>query len=478
MMATIPRYDRSVLPSGEGVGSAVPANDAVARALGTVADQAARVADLMYRKAEEQRKQVQAVQFANIKGELDRWHFETLAAENENPDYEGMRDRHARGLAEKKKEILSSIRDQELRSAVEEYIAVRSPAMGHDVMKLYLGKQEAHRNAGFQAAYDTLLKNLDYGGLEALVNAATWIDEDKRQGLLSKGREQVSWNAAILEMRKDPEKWSFDPGRYPGLTEVQRAGLEDERKSLLNGLRIERERAQRERWQKGDEKVWSVVLKGGRVSRSTLQAMVQNGDLSVEQGARWVDYFQNEAEREANRQERLASRAFRKIYERSTPIEREFLDLASYGTSADEAMRTYDSVRKALEADPSRTDLIISAYENGKIGRLMQGRLKDLSDRLRTESGRKLEKQRREVKAKMVSALSGAGIKDAMVWGYEFDTEAIEITDLEELEKLKKRIIRRALDESGYRRWPLFPATNPKAKLYDASAHDEEDFFD
>lgn len=478
-MATIPRYDRGVLPSGEGVGSAVPANDAVAKAIGGVADQAARVAEMMYRKAEEQRKQVQAVQFATIKGDLDRWHYDTLASETENPDYEGLKGRYAQGLAEKRKAIFSSIRDRELRGAVEEYLAMRTPSMEYDVAKLYLKKQEAHRDAGFQAAYDTLVKNLDYGGLEGLVASASWIPEDKRQELLIRGREQVSWNAAILDMRRNPEEWTFDPDRYPSLTEAQRASLESEHRGLLNGIRAEQERAQRERWRKGDEQVWGVVLKGGSVSRSTLQAMVKRGDLSVEQAARWADHFEAEAERSAARAERLKNAAFRARYEKATPIEHEYLDLSAYGTTPEEANRTYESIRKTLEADPTRTDLIQSAYENGKIGRLMVGRLKGLADTLSTVAGGKLEGARKEARARLTSSLRGVGIKDSFAWGFEFDTETAGVTDPEEFERIRKRLTRKALEESGYSRISFLPAFGKKAKLYDetAGAEDDEDFF-
>jgi hypothetical protein len=430
----------------------MPVDDSMAQVLGMAAGQLQKVAGQMYEQAQKQQDDIRAVEFAKLKGEVDASFNEFYMAESENPDYEGMKERGKAFTSERKQAILEGIKDKQVRMAMEKYLATKGPAMDLDMSKLYLAKQTDHRNAVFGQAYEQAVLNNDRTGLASLVEGATWLDETKRQALLSKGGKEISWNTALKDMRSNLDGWTFDGEKYSGLDEQQVIQLKDQHETLLDRRGREIEKAKRERYEKTDDKLWGVYFGGGRVSKAELAGMVKSGDLSMEGAARWDASFTSRQEAAASRAERLRDRAIKDKVEKMNPYEADiYLFSQDTGLTTAQINTNYEKYY-ALYDKTGKDSVLMDAIGNGEISQNMAHRIKanvsELAGRKNAAFRIKYGKTRKAISDNLVAmGLDASNLGNALA---EFEMVADpNIMTMDDIDKVGRDIELRYLKGSG-----------------------------
>lgn len=364
----INKYERSNTITGEGTGAKVPVNTAGAEALGLVSKQLGALGNQLMGIAEKQQDDIRALEFAKVKGNVDTWFNDFYIAESENPDYEGGTKRFAATSVKYQEQILKGVKDPQLKSAIQQYLAAKLPAFDLDMKKLYIAKQQDHRLALFTESAETFIKNNDRSGLQMLVESSSWLKDTAKQKLLSGANVEISKNMALRDMTANLDGWEFDEKMYPGLDVKEQELLKDQHETLVYRRDRNIEREQKKIYDETDNEIFSRVFSGGRLSKMEIASKIKNGQMSAESGVKWLNYFNSQSEIAANRAERMQNRLEREKFKNMTPIDQDIYELSGKtGQSMETIKGNFDKLSNSYsEGDLGDAGLLTSVGE-GKI---------------------------------------------------------------------------------------------------------------
>jgi hypothetical protein len=440
-----------VPPGAFGGQLAEAGQEEIARAAARLGAVVSRSGERLFSVAMERRDEVDAVEFAKAKADVDAWWRTSYLEESQNPDYEGIFPR-VRGNYEKfAGEILGRIGNSRVAERLSQYLELKGVSEEGNLQELFLAKQTNHRNAVFEDAYGKLVTNRDRAGVAALVSGASWLDETTRQKYLSGAMRSISFNDALADIAASPKAWTFDPERYPDLDEETRKRLESHHRSELSNAREEERRALEERYRETEEALSTAYMQGKSVSAAQLLTLRDKGLLDPDRALTWTNRFEGMVERRIAMAERAENRAFRTRWKKATPEERDFMKLEQFGTSRTEAEAAYERLYAGILSgrtdEVTVTDAVADGLLSERQGRRLLGTLREDRRKRDVLDG----KARSVARSNLRSSLKALDLLDLQFDALaEFDEAAASgAFAREQFDDLARGILKRMIEESG-----------------------------
>lgn len=256
-MATIPRYEpQSQMRAMPGPDVAVirKPETAIGEGLESLGNAALstgnKLADLAIKKQEE----VDAMEFNLAKAKADSFFDQQWEQEKNNPDYDGMNGRVEEAFKKYSEDSLAGLSNDRVRQRVSQYLPIAREASRGKFTGLLFAKQEDKKLSLFNQGIEEAVKRLDFAEAKRIVGSATWMEESKKQAILSKTEKLIQMNEAKGILRADPEA-KLDRSKYTTFDTDDWEEIE----GIQESEKAERERVKKEEDADRFSKAYEVV---------------------------------------------------------------------------------------------------------------------------------------------------------------------------------------------------------------------------